>query len=103
MLSEVTDWLLARLKDAPNDAAAGGSPYLRMFGLILGGHMLARAAVAAARALEAGDGDAEFLRAKLATAKFYAEQILPQAAALKGAVTAGADTVFEIGAEGHCV
>jgi len=102
VLTDVTDWLLGRLREAPNDAAAGGSPYLRMFGLILGGHMLARSAVGAARALDAGDGDADFLRDKLATAKFYADQILPQAAALRGAVTAGAEGVFEIPAEGHC-
>ncbi len=40
-------------------------------------------------AADAGDGDADFLTQKVVTAKFYAEQLLPQAAGLASAVTSG--------------
>ncbi len=46
-------------------------------------------AQAAQRLLDAGEGDADFLTQKVVTAKFYAEQLLPQAAGLASAVTAG--------------
>jgi hypothetical protein len=60
-----------------------------MCGIVTGGWLLARSAQAAVRALEAGGGDTEFLNQKLVTARFYAEQLLPQAAGLGPAVTAG--------------
>ena len=60
-----------------------------MCGIVTGGWLLARSAQAAQRLLDAGEGDADFLTQKLVTAKFYAEQLLPQAAGLASAVTAG--------------
>jgi 3-(methylsulfanyl)propanoyl-CoA dehydrogenase len=88
-LKTTTDWLLANGLADPANALAGASPYLRMFGLVTGGWLLGRSAMAAQRLLEAGEGDAEQLRQKLVTARFYAEQLLPQAAGLAPAVTAG--------------
>jgi 3-(methylthio)propanoyl-CoA dehydrogenase len=88
-LKETTDWMLANgLADA-NNAFAGATPYLRMCGIVTGGWLLARSALAARRALDDGEGDAAFLRQKIVTARFYAEQLLPQAAGLAPAVTAG--------------
>jgi alkylation response protein AidB-like acyl-CoA dehydrogenase len=88
-LRQTTDWLLANgLADVTN-ALAGATPYLRMCGIVTGGWLLARSAQAAQRALDEGRGDADFLRQKLVTAKFYAEQLLPQAAGLAPSVTAG--------------
>ncbi|MFS8585682.1 MAG: acyl-CoA dehydrogenase [Acidimicrobiia bacterium] len=89
VLKETTDWLLANGLADPNNALAGATPYLRMCGIVVGGWLLARSARAARRLLDAGEGDADFLRQKLVTAKFYAEQILPQASGLAPAVTAG--------------
>ncbi len=82
-----TEWLLA----APDvdDRLAGASPYLRMFGIVAGGRYLAQSAVAARRQIDAR-GDDEFLLRKIATAGFYAKQILPHAAGLLPAVTSGA-------------
>jgi 3-(methylsulfanyl)propanoyl-CoA dehydrogenase len=88
-LKATTDWLLANGLTDPNNALAGATPYLRMCGIVTGGWLLARSAQAAQRLLDAGEGDAEFLTQKLVTAKFYAEQLLPQAAGLAPAVTAG--------------
>jgi hypothetical protein len=91
-LRAATEWLLDRGVDDPESALAGATPYLRMSGLVSGGWLLTRAALAAAR-LRAGDGGgypAEFLDQKLVTARFYATQLMPQAAGLLPAVTAGA-------------
>ncbi len=90
-LDEATDWLLAHGPTDPNAALAGSSPYLRMFGLCLGGWLLARSAVAAA-----ATGDADLAQDKLVTARFYAEQLLPQAAGLRHATVAGAGDLFAL-------
>jgi hypothetical protein len=90
-LREATTWLLTNARDDPNNGLAGATPYLRMIGIVTGGWLLTRAALAAA-ALAEGDHDGfrpEFLAQKLVTARFYATQILPTAAGLLSAVTAG--------------
>jgi hypothetical protein len=74
-----------------DDVAAGATPYLRMMGLTLGGWLLARQAIAAGSHPDRGFADA-----KVATARFYAEQILPQATALAGPVMRGAALLYAI-------
>ena len=80
----------------PDDIAAGATPYLRMMGVTLGGWLLARQALVAAAQLAAGTGDPAFLKAKITTAQFYAEQVLPQVGALSGPVTRGAALLYAI-------
>jgi alkylation response protein AidB-like acyl-CoA dehydrogenase len=96
-LGSASEWLLRQRTDDPRDVAAGASPYLRMFGVTAGGYYLARSALAARRLIQAGQERA-FSANKIATARFYAEQILPQAVAGLPAVTAGAQPLFEIAA-----
>ncbi|HWE05764.1 MAG TPA: acyl-CoA dehydrogenase [Rhizomicrobium sp.] len=93
-LETATDWILAR--DNPRDVAAGAMSYLRLWGTVAGGWLMAKAALAAREDLAAGEGNPEFLRAKILTARFYGEQILPRAASLKSAATAGAATLMEM-------
>ncbi|MGZ8784472.1 MAG: acyl-CoA dehydrogenase [Acidimicrobiia bacterium] len=90
-LEDATEWLLAR--DDPNDSLAGATPYLELFGTVTGAWLLAKGAVAAARALETGEDP--FLRAKIATARFFCTQLLPPAVGLSPAILAGADDLFE--------
>ena len=85
-LGEANDWLLA--DRAPAAAAAAATPYLALLGTVAGGWLLARSAVVADVRAEA-DGDA-FYRAKVETARFYAECVLPRAASLKRAAIGGA-------------
>ncbi|PZN92168.1 MAG: acyl-CoA dehydrogenase [Alphaproteobacteria bacterium] len=89
-----TIWLTGA--NNPDDIAAGATPYLRMMGLTLGGWLLAKQALAAQQSLSAGSGDPAFLAAKIATARFYAEQLLPQVGALSGPVTRGAASLYAI-------
>ena len=96
-LREATDWIMSRGPAGPNDALAGATPYLRLFGLVIGGWLLARSALVASRLLRTASGsDAVFLQDKIGTARFYAEQLLPQAAGLLPAVTAGAGPLFDV-------
>jgi hypothetical protein len=69
---------------------AGSVLYLKLAGVVLGGWQLARAALAARRLLDASEGDAAFLRAKIGTARFFADHILAQAAALRHSIVSGA-------------
>jgi 3-(methylthio)propanoyl-CoA dehydrogenase len=84
-LGDTTDWLLQNGLADPLDAFAGATPYLRMFGLVAGGWVMARQALVATGA--AGP-DRAFLEQKARTARFYCEQLLPQAAGLVASVTA---------------
>ena len=94
-LQGATEWLL--VCEDPNDALAGATPYLELFGTVTGGWLLAKGALVAAGKLE--EADDPFLRAKIATAHFYCTQILPRATALVPSVMAGAGDLFEIDPE----
>jgi alkylation response protein AidB-like acyl-CoA dehydrogenase len=88
-LRTATDWLLANGLSEPLDALAGATPYLRLFSVVTGGWAMALQALAAQRLLpDAGPDDAPFLQEKLLDARFFCEQLLPQAAGLVPAVTA---------------
>jgi hypothetical protein len=87
-LDRTSRWLLEKLATAPNDALAGATPYLRLFGATLGGCNLAGEALAA-RASEAGDASKRYTT----LARFFAENISVQAPALERAVVDSADAV----------
>jgi alkylation response protein AidB-like acyl-CoA dehydrogenase len=92
-LRKSLDALLAVLATAPDRAMAVSVPFLKLCALTLGGWLLARGADIAARKLEAGAGDREFFAAKIATAHFYATQVLPQTLALEQIVIHGGEAV----------
>ena len=93
-LEAATGWMLRTGQSDPNAVLAGSSPYLRMWGLCVGGWLMARSALAA----EAID-NAELADTQLVLARFYAEQLLPQAAGLFGAATGGARDLFALNAD----
>jgi hypothetical protein len=80
-LEEATSWLQAGHDNDPDAAPAGATPYLRLFATTLGGFLLARSALLA-RGTELADE-------KRASAAFFVGQLLPPAAALLPAITAG--------------
>ncbi|MFP6758379.1 MAG: acyl-CoA dehydrogenase [Alphaproteobacteria bacterium] len=95
-LDGVTTWIATTFRDDPIAAASGATPYMRMLGFIAGGWLMAEAALKAAAKLQAGDSDTVFYGAKIDTARFFAEQYLPPAAALAGPIMAAKDTVMAI-------
>jgi len=86
-LDRTSKWLLERVASAPNDALAGATPYLRLFGATLGGCMLAGEALAAK-----SNGEADPQR-YVAVARFFAENVTVQAGSLEKTVTDSADAV----------
>jgi 3-(methylthio)propanoyl-CoA dehydrogenase len=98
-LNTATIWVVGNQGDALQDTAAAATPYLRMFGLTMGGYLLARQAKVATDRLHSSEGDPAFLKAKIATARFFAEQILPQAPALLGPITRGSELLFALNDE----
>ncbi|WGJ14997.1 acyl-CoA dehydrogenase [Methylocapsa sp. D3K7] len=91
-LERATLFLLEASKTQPSDALAGATPYLRLFALARGGTALAKGALAAQRLSAAGSSDPA-LRARIATARFFAENIATGASGLERAVTRGAGSV----------
>ena len=69
---------------------------MRLAGVVVGGYYLARSAQVAQELLDTGDGDTDFLNDKIATALFYAEQVMPTVSGLVPAITQGAERLFAI-------
>ncbi len=87
--------VLAGYAQGPERALAVSVPALRLAGYVIGGWLLTKSAAIAARKLGESGADVDFLRGKLASARFYAGHVLPQAYALARVVSAGAASVLE--------
>jgi alkylation response protein AidB-like acyl-CoA dehydrogenase len=98
-LDAATDWLLARGKEAQADALAGAVGYLQLAGDVAGGWMLAKAALAAARRIAAGDASHTWLEGKLDLLQVYGANVLAGAPALLSRVTQGGETLRALDAE----
>ncbi|UVO49136.1 acyl-CoA dehydrogenase C-terminal domain-containing protein [Sphingomonas sp. SUN019] len=92
-LQASTMWFMGNMAN-PNNIGAGAVPYMHLTGIVAVGLMWLRMAVAAAKLKAAGEGDAAFLDAKLVTARFYAERVLPETGSLKRKIEGGADAVM---------
>jgi hypothetical protein len=91
-----TMWLMANALKNPEHAGAGATAYMHMMGVVAIGLMWLRMAVAADKALAQGASDQEFLNAKLITARFYAQRVMPDTMSLRRKLEAGADTVMAL-------
>ena len=89
---DVVDFIAAQSKADPNAAYAGSVPYLLLTGNLVAGWQLGRALLAAEKQLAAGQ-DAAFMKAKIATARFYADHVLTRAGGLRDSIVEGADSV----------
>jgi hypothetical protein len=97
-LRDVTEAVLRLHGESPARAQAVSVPYLKLCGTVIAGALMARAAAVAEAALTAKPGDA-FYEAKLQTCRFYAEQVLPEAAGLARIVKGGAASVTDARSE----
>ena len=92
-------WMVGAYGTNVRAAHAGSVPYLELWGIVAGGWQMARAALVAVRKLAEGDADDGFLRAKVATARFYAECLLPRAEALSLTIVEGSEAALALTAE----
>jgi len=89
---QVVDFVVANVKTKPNDVFAGSVPYLMLAGNLMSGWQMGRALIVAEDRLAAGE-DAEFMAAKIATARFYGDHILARVASLRDTILHGGDSV----------
>jgi alkylation response protein AidB-like acyl-CoA dehydrogenase len=95
-VEEGVDYIVANAARDLKGIFAGAVPFLKLMGVVTGGWQMARAALAAEKALAAADADRGFLEAKIGTARFYAEHVLVQAPGLKNTVVHGAAGVMAL-------
>ena len=95
---EVVAFVADQTRASPNAVFAGSVPYLMLAGNLMAGWQLARAWLVAQEQLAQGVDEA-FMRAKLVTARFYADHLLTRAPGLRDAILDGADSVTGLALE----
>jgi hypothetical protein len=99
-LQGATMWFMANALAKPDNAGAGSTDFMHMFGLVALGYMWAKMAAAARAKLNGGAGDgAARMNAKLVTGRFFMERVLPETAAQLARIQAGAGSLMELPAE----
>jgi acyl-CoA dehydrogenase len=93
-----TMWFMSNAMAKPDNAGAGATDYMHLFGLVILGYMWGRSAKAALAGLDAGDSRADFLNNKLITARFFMERLMPETALRKARIETGADSVMALDA-----
>jgi alkylation response protein AidB-like acyl-CoA dehydrogenase len=97
-LQTATMWLMQNGLANPNHAGAAAYPYMTLTGIVCLGLMWLRMARASKAALANG-GDKAFHEAKLVTARFFAQRMMPETGALRRQIEAGSDTLMALPAE----
>jgi hypothetical protein len=96
-LQQATMWFMQNALTKPDNAGAGATDYMHLFGLVALGYMWCRIAAAAHEKLAADTSGR--MNAKLVTARFFMERMLPETAAHLARIEAGAASVMELPAE----
>jgi len=102
-LQAATMWLMQNAMTNPNNAGAAAYAYMHIMGIVAVGMMWLRMAMAAQAKLAAGGGNAAFLNAKLVTARYFAERIMPEAGAHRRKIEGGAEALMALPPEAFLV
>jgi alkylation response protein AidB-like acyl-CoA dehydrogenase len=95
-VEDCVDWIVLTYASDIKAVHAGSVPFLKLMGIVCGGWQMARAALISHKKLAAKAGDTSFYQAKIATARFYADHVLTQAAGLRNTVVRGAAGVMAL-------
>ena len=98
-LKSIVEFIAANGKSDIKAAFAGSVPYLKIAGIVFGGWQMARAAKIATEKLAEGGGDASFYKAKIATARFFADHYLSTSSAARISVVEGSAGVLALADE----
>jgi len=96
-LQQATMWFMQNAMAKPDNAGAGATDYMHLFGLVALGYMWCQ--IAAAAHLKLADDDSGRMNAKLVMARFFMERMLPETAAHLARIQSGAATLMELPAE----
>jgi 3-(methylthio)propanoyl-CoA dehydrogenase len=97
-LIDVIEFVAGNTKASPNAVFAGSVPYLMLAGNVFAGWQMARSLLAAEDELAAGV-DVDFMKAKITTARFYADHMLSKAGGMRDSIVEGAESVTELALE----
>ena len=93
-------WFMQNALGNPDNAGAGSTDYMHLFGLVALGYMWCLIAEAAkAKAANGGNGAGDAMVAKLATGRFFAERMLPETATHLARIQAGAASTMDLPAD----
>ncbi|MGB9217086.1 MAG: acyl-CoA dehydrogenase C-terminal domain-containing protein [Pseudolabrys sp.] len=95
-LQQASMWFMQNAMVKPDNAGAGSYDYMHLFGLVALGYMWCRIAEAALAKLPKANGSAARLNAKLVTARFFMERMLPGTATRLARIEAGAGSTMEL-------
>ena len=95
---DVVNFVSGNTKASPNAVFAGSVPYLMLAGNLMAGWQLARSLLVAQEELKAGT-DVEFMKAKIITARFYADHLLSKGPGIRDSIVEGADSVTAMALE----
>jgi 3-(methylsulfanyl)propanoyl-CoA dehydrogenase len=98
-LQQASLWFMQNAMAKPDNAGAGAYDYMHLFGLVAMGYMWAKIAKAAQARKAQGDGVADRMDAKLVTARFFMERMLPETGAQLARISSGSDAVMALPAE----
>ncbi len=98
-LKAATMWFMQNGMQNPNHVGAGAHSYMHIMGIVSLGLMWLRMSKAARQGLADGTGNAKFYETKLATARYFAERIMPDAGALRRKIEAGGDAIMALDPE----
>ena len=98
-LQKATMWFMQNAMAKPDNAGAGSTDYMHLFGLVALGYMWAKMALAAQDKLAESAGDTAWLEAKLAFGRHFMERLMPETAAHLARISSGADTMMSVPAE----
>jgi alkylation response protein AidB-like acyl-CoA dehydrogenase len=95
-LQAATMWLMQNAMTNPNNAGAAAYAYMHIMGIVAVGLMWLRMARAAQAQINAGVGNPAYLKAKLVTARYFAERIMPDAGALRRKIEGGSEALMDL-------
>ncbi|MES2283674.1 MAG: acyl-CoA dehydrogenase [Pseudomonadota bacterium] len=95
---DVVDFVAGNTKASPNAVFAGSVPYLMLAGNVVAGWQMGRSLLAAQEELAKGV-DADFMKAKITTARFYADHLLTKAPGMRDSIVEGAECVTALALE----
>lgn len=95
-LEAATMWFMQNAMTEPDNAGAGSTDYMHLFGLVALGYMWARMVKTAEEKLSSGDGPVEFLQTKKVLGRFWMERFMPETASRLAHIRAGAEAVMAL-------
>lgn len=99
-LQKATMWFMQNAMAKPDNAGAGSTDYMHLFGLVALGYMWAQIAkVSNDKLANSADGNEDFHKTKLVTGRFFMERLMPETGAHLARISTGCDTMMELPAE----